>query len=315
MNESRAHGRREAHDASGAPIFIHGIFERSGTNYLAALLNLHPDCHLSWLHENWLLSEYRSLVGYAGSMGELWRRDPAWQTPSDVEARLLRHLGNGLVSFLSDSDGQRLVTKTPSVRGLETFFALFPSAYLLILVRDGRSVVESSTRSSGSDFGRVARWWAGAADRILRFDRENRGGDRRYRIVRYEDLVSDTENQMAEILRFLGLDLERYDFSRCQRLPVFGSSTTRDADGRWKWQISPKPADLGSIERWSGWSRGQHERFNWIAGGRLEALGYTPVRFSARRPLWWALSAVWAAGDLLRRVAGWLRGSTKGERW
>jgi hypothetical protein len=309
---------RHTEDVAGAhaPIFIHGIFERSGTNYLAALLNLHPDCYHSWLHENWVLSEWQAVAGFAATMGERWRRDPAWEVPSDVEDRLARHLGIGMLSFLSaGADGARLVTKTPSVYGLERFFAVFPNAYLLILVRDGRSVVESSTRSSGHDPAQVARWWAAAADRILRFDREHRVGDRCYRIVRYEDLVRDTENQMAEILRFLHLDVARYDFSKGTRLPVFGSSATRDDAGHWKWQISPRVDDLGSVERWAGWSRSRHERFNWIAGDRLEAFGYAPMRFPSRRRLWWMLTAAWSAAMLPRRAVRRLRRRGKVDRW
>jgi hypothetical protein len=313
MSDHPASGHRAPHCAAGAPIFIHGIFERSGTNYLAALLNLHPDCHASWLHENWMLSECDDLERYAEKMSARWRREPAWQTPSDIAERLLWHLGAGLLSFLAGgADDKRLLTKTPGVERLERFFTMFPSAYLLILVRDGRSVVESSAKSWGSDPGQVARSWAAAADRILRFDREHRGVDQRYRIVRYEDLLRDTRSQVTELLLFLHLDVDRYDFAAIQRLPVFGSSTTRDRAGNWAWQISPRLPGLGSLERWSGWHRGQHERFNWTAGAQLEAFGYEPVRARERRALWLALTAGWAVASLPRRALEAWRTRRKG---
>jgi protein-tyrosine sulfotransferase len=274
---------------------------------------LHPDCGQAWPDEDWLLSESWALTDYADAMGERWRRDPAWYAYPEVGARLLRHLGGGLVSFLSErAAGKRIVSKTPSVSNLDRFFALFPDAYLLILVRDGRSVVESTVKSMGDHRGQVARRWAAAAYCILEFDRENRDHAHRYRIVRYEDLVRDPAGKMTEILGFLGLDVERYDFSAIARLPVLGSSFTPNPEGRWKWKIAPPTGDEGFIERWRDWSRFQHERFNRIAGDALERLGYQPVWFTRNRLPWRMITTVGAAAELPRRAAQWLR--RRGER-
>ena len=62
-------------------------------------------------------------------------------------------LGDGLVSFLWVERDRRLVAKTASVRNVDRFFTFFLRAHLLILVRDGRSVVQSCMSTFGSPPG------------------------------------------------------------------------------------------------------------------------------------------------------------------
>ncbi len=287
-----------------APIFLHGILFRSGTNYLARLLELHPDCALSSLPEDWLLADSDRLTRYVDAVSERWNWDPAWNIEPDAGEHLVRHLGDALVSFLharsEEAHGKRLVTKTPGVQALPNFFRLFPNAHLLILIRDGRSVVESSARSFGYPPNQVTSWWTHAAGQIVDFDCTHRGSGLPYRLVRYEELTRDPRREMGKILRFLDLDPQAYDFSQIESLPVFGSSTTRSASGEWEWKISPGSGDLGSLERWSDWSRGQHERFNWTAGERLEELGYQAKRSSDHQLLWLCAKLWWLVKDLLR---------------
>jgi hypothetical protein len=288
------------------PIFLHGILSRSGSNYLARLLELHPDCALSTLPEDWFLADSHYLTRYAETLNQRWGRELAWNIEPEAGEDLVRHLGGALVSFLrsrSDpTDTRRILTKTPDVQGLSNFFRLFPDVDLLILIRDGRSVVESSVRSFGTSANQVARWWARAAGQIIDFDHAHQGSGHRFRLVRYEDLVHDPRKEVTETLHFLNLNPQRYDFSLIDSMPVYGSSTTREESGEWKWKVSPANDQLGSLERWSHWKRGQHERFNWIAGERLEALGYRPKRFSGRWLPWFCVKLSWFAEDLLRRA-------------
>ena len=120
------------------------------------------------------------------------------------------------------------MTKTPSVRNLEQFFRFFPDSPLIVIVRDGRGVVESGMRTFGWDFERAAVKWTKAAGAITRFARENEG--RPFRIVRYEELHADPVGQLQQLLPFLGLPAAGYDFAKAKALPVRGSSELR-ADG------------------------------------------------------------------------------------
>lgn len=48
------------------------------------------------------------------------------------------------------------------------------------------------------------------AETILQFTRSEKQG--RYLIVRYEDIYTNTKDEMTRMLYFLGMDIERYDF-------------------------------------------------------------------------------------------------------
>jgi Sulfotransferase family len=203
----------------------------------------------------------------------------------DLLETFRRALGEGLIAFLTVKSGRRLLTKTPSVNNLEHFFDFFPQARLLILVRDGRSVVYSCIKTFGWQFDTAARQWADAADQITRFDREHGHRADRYRIVRYEDLVDDTKGAVTEILTFLDLDQDRFDFEAAERLPVRGSSEflgpSRDTV---HWDPVEKDSTFSPKERWRAWDAKLLQRFEWLAGDQLRALGYKGLVAPVRSP-------------------------------
>ncbi len=273
------------HGRDAEPIFILGMSPRSGTNFLWDLLCLHPDCGpgRSPVWEDFFLQESDPLVAYATRVRRTW--DPAWgRFPGDLRERLLASLGGGLISFLWVERDLRLVTKSPSVRNLDRFFTLFPRACLLLLVRDGRSVVQSCMTTFGWDFDTAARRWAAAADEICDFDGGHRGQGLRYRIVRYEDLVDDVEATMTRILDFVGLDDGVYDHRAAARLPVRGSSVHRGAGAAVHWEPVDKDSGFAPKEHWAAWDRSMHERFEWLAGKQSRRLGYEPLTAPISRP-------------------------------
>ncbi len=210
---------------------------------------------------------------------------------------------------------RRLVTKTPSVKNLGLFFKLFPAGQLVILIRDGRSVVESSAKTFDQPYGYAAREWARAARIIQDFQAENPGGA--YLLVRYEDLYNHVERELRRIFDYLGLDPNSYDYSAAGNLPVRGSSTLRGngtssrqscvANGI-HWNPVEKPAAFNPVDRWSNWNRKKHERFNWLAGKYLSRFGYALKTYPRGGWLWCArnvvldLSHLEAAVWLLRRA-------------
>lgn len=273
-----------------APIFILGIHGRSGTNFLADLLCLHPDCGLpAPIMEDYLVHHTDLLVRYTKSVYWHWS---SWKPPFEVdesfEDLLCQSIGNGLISFLtSQINEKRLVTKTPSVGNLRYFFKLFPQAYLLILVRDGRAVVESSVKSFGWDYEETIRKWADAARTILDFDGNSKDSNVKYMIVRYEDLYSDTEEELRQIFAFLDLETETYNLDAAMNLPVKGSSAFHgQGEKSVHWEPIEKTSDFKPLERWSHWDRALHERFNWIAGQYLLQFGYEEKQYPTNRLLW-----------------------------
>jgi protein-tyrosine sulfotransferase len=262
------------------PIVVLGILPRSGTNYLWDLLLLHPQCAPGRdpITEDNFLEASDDLMAFTRHVSERW--DPMWGVfGDDLIPRLTESIGDGLLSFLWVHRDRRLVTKMPSVRNLDRFFTFFPRARLLILVRDGRSVVQSCMSTFGWEFDRAARSWASAADEIQRF----RPSNDRFMLFRYEDLVSDVKGSMERILRFVGLDKDAFDFQAAADLPVRGSSWYF-GPGRTSvhWDPVQKGPEFDPTGRWRSWTPEMHERFEWIAGPQLRAFGYdssvAPVR-------------------------------------
>jgi sulfotransferase family protein len=261
------------------PIFVHGILPRSGTNYLWGLLLLHPDCGGARepVKEDLFLDHSDHLTGFVAAVRDAW--DPSWGTfDNGLLDQLCAGIGEGLISFLWTDRVRRLVTKSPSVRHLDRFFAFFPQARLLILIRDGRSVVQSAIDTFGWDFDRACRDWSEAARAVRSFERRESSGGERWRIVRYEDLVDDPEGQMRAIFAFLNLDPSRYDFDAARGLPVRGSSVYGRKGSAVHWTAVPRNEGFAPKERWRSWTDAQLERFDWLAGEQLIDLGYAASR-------------------------------------
>jgi hypothetical protein len=234
------------------------------------LLSLHPaTARREQLWEDGLLSEADQLVAYANRVGKGW--SPEAQAAE--QRLLLRYLGSGLTSFLvAQSGGKRVVTKTPSVRNLGLFFELFPDATLLLVVRDGRSVAESTVRSFGSTYAAATRAWASGAQTVLDFVNTHPAG--RYRVVQYESLLTDLERELDLIFALCGLDPNEYDYGAARQLPLLGSSTDRGSGGGVHWTPVSRPDDFHGFKRWDGWSERQHQQFNLAAGHYLVSFGY-----------------------------------------
>ena len=291
------------------PIFILGIMPRSGTNFLKDVVELHPDCGFNGppLVEDYLAQNTDWLVKYAKSVAKDWNALGRGFDYSGLEEELGHFLGNGAISFLqSRIAAKRLLTKTPSVRNLKHFFKLFPKARLIIVVRDGRAVVESGVKSFGWQYEDAFHEWAEAASIIIEFDRVHKASNYQYLIVRYEEVWNNLEEEVTKILNFLDLDTESYDFDTALNLPVRGSSTVRsESSDKMLWKAVEKPKDFNPMERWSNWDRAKHERFNWIAGHYMEAFDYELQQYNSNHSIWEArnrsLDLSWQAKSVLRK--------------
>jgi hypothetical protein len=282
-------------------VFILGIMPRSGTHFLANLLCQHPDCKKSVLAEDGLVASSSLLTRYADFNDREWEKDGA-PAANNAQELLLKSIGDGLLTFLQNlrqnaiakkassagTSPRYLVTKTPQVIGLENFFKLFPKNKLLILVRDGRAVIESGNISFNYDRERSSRQWRDAADTIIRFTKDTPQTPSNYLIVKYEELHTQTEQEMRKILSFMDLDPDKYDFEKASNMPVVGSSVFKRSDKAVSWLPVIKTTDFDPLARASGWTRKQHERFNRIAGPQLEYFGYQPVVFDGNKQ-WWLL--------------------------
>jgi hypothetical protein len=303
------------------PIFIHGILGRSGTNFLWNLLLLHPDCARARepVNEDMFLEHSGHLLRFVDDVRASW--DPMWGTfGPDLPERLCEGLGEGLVSFLWTDRGRRLLSKSPTATRLERFFTFFPWARLIVLVRDGRSVVQSAMDTFGWDFDRACRAWVDGAHAIDQFQRSASTHADRWRMVRYEDLVDNMERELRGIFAFLQLDATRYDFEAARNMPVRGSSAFGRRGNAVHWDAIPKDASFAPKERWRSWSAARLERFHWLAGDELVQFGYagatnrlsinSRVRHTLRD---WRWHAARKARRVVSRARAWRRAAARGE--
>ncbi|MBT8053212.1 MAG: sulfotransferase [Xanthomonadales bacterium] len=300
--------------AVNQPVFVLGILPRSGTNFLYNLLMLHPDCAPPdpvW--EDFLVSRLDLLAQYSDEVAAQW--DPRWGVDARTQQHLDRSLGSGIARFLQERcSGFRVVAKTPRVDNIEHFFRFFPEAKLLILVRDGRSIVESAIKSFGWRREPALHSLAEAARTINAFRQKTAGFSERFRIVRYEDLWLDTENQLYEIGEFLELDMETYDLQRALNLPLRGSSELKSGPAESvHWDPMDRPDDFDPMSRFTHWSDARHFRYNRIAGPAMQALGYEPKAVKNPGGLFsiqgLVLDAGWLLKSLLRPLYRRLRNS------
>ncbi|MGH6920500.1 MAG: sulfotransferase family protein [Geminicoccaceae bacterium] len=265
--------------AAPPAIFVHGVLPRSGTNFLVDALALHPHVHA---HPG-RLWEFPLL--YVAPGAEALQREflSMFRRNAEVMGRfdLLAYLASGWLAALQKEAGERrLLLKSPHMQNLALFRHIFPYDTLLLCLRDGRDVIQSSLntfarwhlRSKG--FAELAREWRYATEAILSFEP---GGEHAYgnaKVVRYEALVEDTAAVVHDTLRHARLDPEVFDFDALRRLPVRGSSSLASR-GDQRWAPHEKPKDFQPVGRWrQAWSRRAKRRFKAIAGTALIQAGY-----------------------------------------
>lgn len=262
--------------ATVEPFFVLGISYRSGTNYLARLLEQHPRISTGPVPEDFVAAKLPVLDDYVRRVTAEW--NPRWGIEPN-RARLIAGISDGLQGFLTSSSEPGtcyVLNRTPSVSGLAHLRKFFPMNRVIILVRDGRSVVESGMRSFDWRMDDAARTWANAAETIMKFRKEDARPERTM-IVRYEDVVTDPVNTVQTLLDFLGLAMDEYPAGSAENVPVIGSSDLRRSGGHTRIHWDPtEQADFAPLRRHDQWSPGKHRRFDWIAGNALRELGYLP---------------------------------------
>lgn len=256
-------------------LFLLGITKRSGTNYLFDLLSRHPDIETRPpLWEDYLLERIGPVVDFAAGITGLWQD---WWGMDEAEAnRFTRSLGSGIESFLTDRATTRYVLlKTPTVSNVRFAPLFFPRSPIILLVRDGRAVVESARLTFGTTDEEMIRSWADGGRQILEFMVGAAPSNPPRLLVRYEDLVTSTEGQLRQLFGALELDPDGYDYAGALELPVRGSSVARCGADTVHWEPVARPGDFNPLEHHrKKWTPERLATFAAIAGEVLSAFGY-----------------------------------------
>jgi hypothetical protein len=127
--------------------------------------------------------------------------------------------------------------------------------------------------------------WAEGARTILECDPVFRSSGRRYRMVRYEQVLANTRAELTQLFVMCGLNPDRYDFEAAVNMPVRGSSTVRPAeDGPVDWNYLERPSEFDPAERFAGWDAALRSLYAELAGEAHRHLGYPLDRLPPMTP-------------------------------
>jgi len=256
-------------------LFVHGILSRSGTVYVGELLRLHPELH-AYPFELWEVP-FLQLAGDLVKLQEKFFRIYEQNRGKIAEEDFLPLFGASMIGYLytAATDGQRILLKVPSVRYLNRFPVMFPHEHLLVLVRDGRDLVESTLRTwPQMNFIQVCLHWNRAARMVLGANQHlSNTRPTGYWLARFEDAIADPAAFVREACARFELDVERYPFDLISGIPVQGSSTLAGR-GQVRWEAVQRPQDFSPTGYWQKWGPLKKWLFNRIAGHSLVELGY-----------------------------------------
>jgi protein-tyrosine sulfotransferase len=261
-------------------IFVNGVMPRSGTNFIANALALHPAIAAfpRRMYEFPLLE----IGPGARALRHEWLAHYP-ENGSLVETHeLFAYLASGwLADLQTEAPDRHLLFKNPHVRQLGLFRAALPNDRLVLCLRDGRDVVASTlasfqhhSRFTRKSFGQLVHEWRLATEAALAFAA---GGPREHphiTVVRFEDMIVDQAAETRRLLGAIGLDADAYPFDRLAELPVFGSSTAQ-ATGQWRWQRRTRDAAFKPVGRFADWSERRKRAFDNLAGETLRRAGYS----------------------------------------
>jgi hypothetical protein len=190
---------------------------RSGTTWLQRLLLTHPRVAGMPGNETWLFHQLRLLwqafdagTGFAG-----------WLDQGTFVGALRRYCDGALATVRDrfGADGaDYVVEKTPvHVHQVARIAAVYPDAWVVHLIRDGRQVARSIAQVpffNVPDVGDAAAVW----DRCITAVRADQHVVPRFRDVRYEELVQHPAAMMRDLWSWVGLEPAPTDD------PSFGSA-------------------------------------------------------------------------------------------
>lgn len=251
-------------EAPGPALFVSG-FPRSGTTLMGELLNRHS--RLCIPPETRFMEEFRDrLPGTTELASASGRRRIQFLTTAtrardlgvDSEALCAaftdhtrvshRQLLASLLDVYRRRQGKPLVGEKSPVHQfhLRTLAAWYPEARFIVMVRDGRDVIESLGRTPWGAKSRLwlAREWA-HRDWQVKGDLRQLPG--RVLVVRFEDLLADPPAVLARVMTFLGLGFEPAQLEPTQSALVPGwerewkgnVNTALDPDRAYAWRRAP----------------------------------------------------------------------------
>jgi hypothetical protein len=280
------------------PFFVLGA-ARSGTTMLRLMLNRHSRLAIPFESHflRQILAELpaeRPLETHeVERMADLVVREKnflSWHlNPSEVRLELIRRAPAPLSNLvdalyrmeIAPSRKPRWGDKTPLYYTCwRQLMALFPGSRLVHIIRDGRDVNISLEEVGwhGSTASDRALYWRERVEMATAADREL--GPERNLIIRYEDLVLNTQGTLERVCDFLSEAFEAgmLDFFKDAAMHICNI----DGDVHAKVHRAPRPEDVGRWRREMTVER--QMEFEAIAGSSLRDMSYPCLFFTGGDP-------------------------------
>ena len=269
------------------PIFIIGIAGRSGTHYLKQLLKKHPDIENNILkREDHFISELNYLELYVKNISYYWKRKDK-EHEDKIKKNLKIGLGKGIINFANaNNDKKYFLLNTPYTHNINLFPEYFPNQKMIIITRNAKDLVESGVRSKFWNYEEGFELWNKSANRIIEFQKATSYS---IRIVKYEDLFLETENQLKNIFEYLELESNVFAFESIKNMTVQGSSDAKSDKNNWEYKNINKTHGFKPLSRSEKWGTLRKWRFNWKCGKNSLLLNYEDEKIKSH-PLYFALN-------------------------
>lgn len=273
-------------DAPARCILLLAPTPRSGTNFVESLIAAHRGVRAApcGLRELPLLAEADRIRPLERALGRRHRENETLIAPYET----LAHLATGLLARAAAEapEARALLLKDPHARRLDLAEAVFPGAFTVMVLRDGRRAVDSMARTwpprfPGRTFADMCAEWALATEAAL--DWLEAGGAGRH-ALRYEDAAADPAGTAMSLWTRLGLPPDPAARLALGTLPVLGSSTHSVGAEGVDWRPRPQTPDFDPAGRSLDWSPGRERAFARHAGAtqaRLDRL--FPIGGAGRR--------------------------------
>lgn len=263
---------------ANSPIFIVSPLNRSGTNYLARLLQEVGELEIpKGINEDYLCVYSDMLRDYVNQTTRHWSK-PYRDPEHPIISELMNGFGEVLLSSLRSktSENKGMLLKCPRANNINNVFSLFPSARVIVCIRDGRDTIESFVRSFNQySFKTATKLWVEGCEAIQKLQAQHQSDKFSNQIltIKYEDIFSHDTECLSAISSFCNLAEGTLTAEVIADLPIFGSSTNRGATKDLNWDPVTKTTEFQPLGRWNSWGWRKKIMFKAIAGDMLVQMG------------------------------------------
>ena len=278
------------------PVFVGGI-ERSGKTYMRFMLSSHSPLVFSKRTNLWpnfynRFGDLSQVENFERCLQAMMQNKHVRALEPDIE-RIRQEFWQGIPSYARlfaivheqyvESQGKvRWGDQTELIeRFADLIFVAYPDAKIIHMIRDPRDVYEASLARKPQDrisVGDLTARWLYSADLAAR---NHKLYPDRYKIVRYESLVSRPEETLGEVCRFLGIEYKPA-MVRMEEIPRFWKEDEEHA------YVTDTPLKTDFIGRFrTGISKYEITFIQKYTGGILPQYGYSLelIQFSAAERL------------------------------